>query len=248
MPKKLQIVKGTRYGRLSILVEGERRIIGSQPYRTFLCECSCGAVKDVLLKALRSGDARSCGCLHKERVSQASFLHGLSRHPLRDVWRSMVGRCYNPKHPSYADYGNRGIGVCKEWRNTNMGLQLFVDWVNDLPDNQKYQTGLEIDRKDNSKGYSPTNCHFVEHSDNMRNTRCNIWVMVPDELTDKEFESIKHLCRIKDGFYEMLFIDLWEMKGVKGLKYGTAISRITCTNPWTPLEAVSIRARKKCQS
>ena len=28
------------------------------------------------------------------------------------TYRNMIARCYNEKHPSYKDYGGRGIRVC----------------------------------------------------------------------------------------------------------------------------------------
>ena len=35
------------------------------------CKCDCGTVKDVGARALKTGMSASCGCLQKERVSEA---------------------------------------------------------------------------------------------------------------------------------------------------------------------------------
>lgn len=65
------------------------------------------------------------------------------------------------------DYGGRGIHVEHEpWKSDYVA---FRDWAltND------YKSGLEIDRKDNDKGYSPENCWFATPSQNCRNKRSN---------------------------------------------------------------------------
>lgn len=42
----------------------------------------------------------------QQRVGEVT--HGLSKHPLFDVWRGMIARCYNTDHPKYKDYGGTG--------------------------------------------------------------------------------------------------------------------------------------------
>lgn len=56
---------GQKYGRLTIV--GERIIKNKHPY--YLCKCECGNIKEIRLDHLRSGATVSCGCLHKEKVS-----------------------------------------------------------------------------------------------------------------------------------------------------------------------------------
>lgn len=75
----------------------------------------------------------------------------------------MKQRCYNKNNISYKDYGGRGITICDEWLKNP---QLFYDWTID-----RYKEGLEIDRKDNDKGYSPDNCHFITRKENGWNKR-----------------------------------------------------------------------------
>lgn len=82
---------------------------------------------------------------------------------LRDVYWGIMGRCYNPDHISYPHYGARGIVVCDEWKNS---INAFVKWAKD----NGYKYGLQIDRKDNDKGYSPENCHWVTRAENQHNT------------------------------------------------------------------------------
>ncbi|MCF6777856.1 hypothetical protein L3V83_14910 [Thiotrichales bacterium 19X7-9] len=96
------------------------------------------------------------------------FKHGFSkrsgRHPLYCVWTDIKKRCNNHNSKIYKYYGERGIKVCDEWSND---FKIFYDWsmLNG------YKQGLEIDRIDNDKGYSPDNCRFVTTSINLRNRR-----------------------------------------------------------------------------
>lgn len=71
----------------------------------------------------------------------------------------MVKRCFDPKHSNFRNYGGRGITVCDEWLND---CPSFVLWAV----SNGYKPGLQIDRRDNDKGYSPGNCRFVTPANN----------------------------------------------------------------------------------
>ena len=83
-------------------------------------------------------------------------------HPLYGVWQNMKNRCYNSNVPAYKDYGAIGIDVCDSWRND---FQPFFDWAKE----NNWEKGLEIDRIDNDKGYSPENCRIVTRKVNLAN-------------------------------------------------------------------------------
>lgn len=91
--------------------------------------------------------------------------HGLYRENSRlfNVWQTMKSRCENANRDNYARYGGRGIMVCEEWQTA----ENFVKWALD----NGYEKGLQLDRIDNAKGYSPENCRFVTASVNSRNRR-----------------------------------------------------------------------------
>lgn len=91
--------------------------------------------------------------------------HGLYREnaSLFNVWQTMKARCENANRDNYARYGGRGITVCKEWQTA----ENFVKWALD----NGYEKGLQLDRIDNAKGYSPENCRFVTATVNSRNRR-----------------------------------------------------------------------------
>lgn len=78
-----------------------------------------------------------------------------------NVWRMMRQRCYNPNATRYKNYGGRGIGVCEEWKNSS---QAFILWALD----NGYQEGLQIDRIDTDKDYSPENCVWVTIQQNLK--------------------------------------------------------------------------------
>lgn len=92
--------------------------------------------------------------------------HGLGKHPLYDNWYCMMGRCYNAKRHDYKWYGGRGITVCDEWRNS---LVAYYEWSI----KNGWSKGLELDRKDGNKGYSPNNCRWVTSKVNNNNRRNN---------------------------------------------------------------------------
>ena len=89
-----------------------------------------------------------------------SRTHGQSGTVLYKVWKTMRQRCMNPNDTNYFRYAGRGIGICERWDK----YELFYS---DMA--PSYKTGLQLDRRDNNKGYSPENCHWVTRSQNMSN-------------------------------------------------------------------------------
>ena len=81
---------------------------------------------------------------------------------LDDKYYNMMKRCYREQNVDYEHYGGRGIEVCDEWKKSK---QSFFRWCVD----NGFEEGLEIDRIENDKGYSPDNCRFVTKQENRNN-------------------------------------------------------------------------------
>ena len=83
----------------------------------------------------------------------------------------MRARCNRPTHNLYKWYGGRGITVCPEWASfTEFYLAMYPS----------YKEGLQLDRIDNQKGYSPDNCRWVTPKQNNRNRSSNRLINTPD--------------------------------------------------------------------
>lgn len=141
MPKALDLI-GARFGRLVVLTKLTERDIYKKV--VWHCRCDCGNEVDVNTKNLRTANTQSCGCLWRERIST----HGMRNTRIYRIWTSMKSRC----NSDIPNYGGKGIGVCKRW----LKFENFYADMGDPPD------GLTLDRKNNSKGYSPANCRWAD--------------------------------------------------------------------------------------
>lgn len=153
-------VRGVRFGRL-VAIEP----VGRDKYRSVLWRCVCDCGRETIVPTNSLKNAKSCGCLIVERTIERNTRHGAAKTKLYQVWGSMKQRCCNPNAKSYKNYGGRGITLCDEW----MEFSAFQQWAKA----NGYAEGLEIDRIDNDKGYSPDNCRFVTRKQNCRNRRDN---------------------------------------------------------------------------
>jgi len=160
---------GDKFGRLlpttQIIVVGKRT--------AYECVCDCGNTRIVSHYSLTSENTKSCGCLAREKIAnrnKANATHGHSNSnegrptPTFTSWVNMIQRCTNPKHKSFPRYGGRGIEVCERW---------FSSFENFLADMGVKPKSLEIDRTDNSKGYSPENCEWATRVQNANNRDVN---------------------------------------------------------------------------
>lgn len=152
------IKEGDRYGRLTVI----KQVQNKGNCRAFLCRCDCGNETIVRATHLNCHAIRSCGCLRKSNGKPKYAIS--SRHPIYRLWTNMKTRCYNKNNHSYETYGRRGITVCEEWLND---FQTFATWAI----LNGWKEGLQIDRIDNDKGYSPENCHFITLEENLKKRR-----------------------------------------------------------------------------
>lgn len=162
--KRKENVLENKYGRWTVIDDSSK---SRKNGRFVIVQCSCEkkTIKNVSLSSLKSGGSQSCGCIKEEySIGDRSRTHGLTKHPIYDLFNKIINRCYNKEFIRFGDWGGRGIYVCDEWRDD---FQAFYDWCI----NNGWKAKLQIDRINNDGPYSPGNCRFVNNQENTFNQR-----------------------------------------------------------------------------
>lgn len=159
MSRQIKKIAGNKYNKLTAIKPTQRRTKKGDVYWLFKCEC--GREKEIVASKVKVGKTKSCGCL--------VLKHGNARRTTGEtseykVFKFMHQRCYNKKHDHYSYYGGRGITVCERWSGKN-------GFINFLEDMGKRPKGKSLDRINNHRGYSPDNCRWADHSQQMKNMR-----------------------------------------------------------------------------
>jgi len=188
---RLSDLTGQRFGRLLVLEQAETLSPGNARWK---CQCDCGSVTYSQGGTLRTGRHLSCGCLQRERATK----HGMERSVEYMTWAQMKSRCINPNHRSYGAYGGRGITVCKRW------LSSFEKFFADMGNRPE---GHSLERINNEKGYSPSNCRWASTKDQNNNRRNNVRLVMDGksqtltEWADKyDISPITVKSRLKAGW------------------------------------------------
>lgn len=93
--------------------------------------------------------------------------HKMTGSKLHEVWKEMLRRCKD-KNIKSISYKKSHIQVCQQWRNA----KIFIDWAL----SNGYKEGLQIDRIENSKGYSKENCRWVTPRQNSNNKSNTVYI------------------------------------------------------------------------
>ena len=120
--------------------------------------------------------------------------HGMSDKRIYRIWQQMKNRCDNPKNIKYKYYGEKGITYDESW-------SLFINFYNDMKDS--YSDNLTLDRIDNSKGYTKSNCRWVSYEvqNNNRSGVIKKGLYTPKELHKLSSVSLTTIYeRIKKGW------------------------------------------------
>ena len=116
------------------------------------CKCDCGNITYATGTSLRRGHKRSCGCLMRDECGNRSRKHGLYKDRLYHIFFGINQGCENPKATAY------------EWALSN-----------------GYEDGLTLDRIDVNGNYEPSNCRWITHQEQMRNTRKTRYLTIEGE-------------------------------------------------------------------
>ena len=181
---------------------------GSTKRKGCICKCTCGNyIGPSRITSLINGDLRSCGCyqraLHSEQMKQRNFKHGYAKRDniehLYILWNAMIDRATNLNRPDAKYYALKGIEVCEDWRD----YVKFREWAM----SNGYAEGLSIDRKDNSLGYCPENCHWIPLKDQNKNKTSNRLItlfgrtqILEDWCKEQNISSKLVSCRLSRGW------------------------------------------------
>ena len=119
-------------------------------------------------------------------------------------WSYMRERCRKPNHPSYNDYGGRGIAVCERWDDSS---------ANFLADMGEPAPGLSLDRIDVDGNYEPKNCRWATNWQQRINRRVIRDSADPPERKAWELDQAcaKAMVEIRElaGPNAAIFLQLW---------------------------------------
>lgn len=169
-------ITNRRFGRLIAIKRTSKIKTGGE---FWLCQCDCGNIKEIRRQDLtrKPIGTQSCGCLAKEIKTKRFTKHGLAHSQLFKVWDGMKYRTNPNAKMKNRHYKENHITVCDEWRND---FQAFYDWAMESGyKEERLSNGRNrwtIDRIDNTKGYSPDNCRWVDMKIQSNNRSSNIFI------------------------------------------------------------------------
>lgn len=150
MGKKVDLT-GQVFERLTVIKEGSGYTSpNGRKAVTWICQCECGKIVEVISNALRRGNTKSCGCYSLSKKTK----HGMYKTKEYNCWRSIKQRCLNPNSQNAAYYIERGITMCDEWRDS---FEQFYKDMGPAP-----AKDYSLDRIDNDLGYFKENCRWVK--------------------------------------------------------------------------------------
>lgn len=122
---KFENLIGKKFNRLTPI-----KYLGKSKW---LCKCDCGNEAIINSRKMRTGHTKSCGCLKNEtNLIKAKIMNESNKKyknlpydekqsRLHRIWYDMIARCEDENNKIY---GQRGITVCKEWKN----FENFYNW------------------------------------------------------------------------------------------------------------------------
>lgn len=182
-----------RFGRLIVIGRGGVLSNGNENLKAWECVCDCGNKIIIRGRCLSTGNTKSCGCYQKEIRLISKKTHGLSKTPVYRLWADIKKRAYGKGSERHRRF-YKNISICEEWNI----FENFYYWARN-----NWRKGLDIDRIDTTKNYSPDNCRFVTRKINAQNKKnCKIW-FINGKIFQSSGDAAKYLGCSQSHIYFM---------------------------------------------
>lgn len=176
MPAKFIDRTGLVFGDWTVLEFVGRDKCGQAKW---LCLCSCGNTKQVVMNSLQQKRSTSCGCKAPAKRAEKNTKHGMGATRTYKSWHAMLDRVQGKG--GHESYPQRSIGVCEQW----MSFENFYADMGDRP------AGKSLDRIDNSLGYSKENCRWASGLEQANNKSNNV-ILEHDGVKMTIAETARH--------------------------------------------------------
>ena len=133
------------------------------------CKCECGTVKNIQDNHLKSGNTKSCGCLHARKGKSSPFFKGYGDIPLTFYTR-IKHACEKPQ--KYRDKKEFLVSIEYLWelyikQNKKCAISGVEIAFNERQGSRGRCCSASLDRIDSSKGYIEGNVQWVHKTVNI---------------------------------------------------------------------------------
>lgn len=125
-----------------------------------ICECECGAIKEINHWYVKNGKTKSCGCMKRAMLRDRNLKHGYYGTSEYVAWHGARSRCYVKSNNKYHQYGGRGIKMCTRWDD-------FENFIADM--GKKPSSAHSLDRINVNGDYCPENCRWATPEEQAQN-------------------------------------------------------------------------------
>ena len=154
---KPQDLTGRKFGRWTVLAGGPTSV---NPAR-WSCTCDCGETAEVLVASLSNGRSQSCGCYHRDQTSAANLKDPdtvARTHLYRKTRVGAAGRGLQFAL-TFDEWAAIVAGACYLCGDSPRERSIVTSRYQAQDRRYTHSTSVNgVDRRDNSKGYTPDNC------------------------------------------------------------------------------------------